>query len=385
MMTMRVIAAVALVLHVIPVPVGAVTLSGVMIYSADHYGNPNAWNAQKEDFAFGQVWRTQLGGDWYGLGLLAGLPPANSDGPVLNAPNFGIQIPLVEGENDFTVVGEPSSLTRHEDFSHFALNLYFDGVLDRPGISVLFPRYSPRRGSPPLPNVAPVMYALSLAGVKAAAESTYTDGVDRVSVSAISFLPPEKFGVDFDKVSAHAVLPSSVSSGPNAGGADGLGGFDFVGVLRIHVEGPGNAAVPGAVSLPAAPVVMQGVTVGTNILGEAEAAAGAVRDDLPTEQGRGSSGSAAGAPVPDAAATPSAAQTPTPVGSVLHAATTPTLAPTAAATGTAAKPPVTPTPAATYGSLTPSPGQTPTSPSASPGRTPSREEPTVPPGGPKAR
>lgn len=376
-MRMRLVASVALALQAIPAAVLGVTLSGAMIYSTDHYGNPNAWNAQKEEFALGQVWRTQLGGDWFGLGLLAGLPPANSDAPVLNSSNFGIEVSLMEGENDFTVVGEPSVLTRNEEFSHFALNLYFDGVLDRPGISVLFPRYSPRRGSPPLPNVAPVTYALSLAGIRAPAQATYTDGVDRVSVIAVSFLPPERFGADYDKVSAHAVLPSSASPGPGGSGADGWGGFDYVGVLRINVEALGNAVAPGAPAVPVPQVVMPGVVVGQSVGGDAGTVTGTVTGETPSADGHGASASVGDTSVDDPGTTPTVVQTPTPGGTAVRAETAPTKAATALATGAATKPLVTPTPAATQASGPLRAGQTPTIPKGSPAPTERRPEPTA--------
>jgi hypothetical protein len=379
-MRVRFLAAVGLVLHTLRVAAFAVTLSGVMIYSTDHYGNPNAWNAQKDYFAHGQLWRTLLGGDWYGLGLLAGLPPANSDAPVLNAPNFAIQLPLAEGENDFTLVGEPSVLTRQDDFSHFALNLYFDGVVDRPGISVLFPRYSPRGGSPPLPNVAPVMYALSLAGVTAPADSTYTDGVDRVSVMAVSFLPPEKFGADYDKVSAQAVLPSSASPGPNGTGADGLGGFDYVGVLKINVEGLGAASAPAAPVVPRALVVMPGVVVGPSI--EQAATGGAAPVFEQPSGGDGAAlGSVGGTPVHEGEATPLVAHTSTPAAAGAKAETTRTPVPTLQVTATAVNGQVTPTPALTRGSEPPPPSGTPAVQSASPAGAEGRSKPTVAPTG----
>jgi hypothetical protein len=365
-MKMRFISAMALVLQAIPAATFAVTLSGVMIYSVDHYGNPSAWNAQRDDFAHGQLWRTQLGGDWYGLGLLAGLPPANSDAPVLNALDFSIGIPLSPGENDFTLVGEPSTLTRHDDFSHFVLNLYFDGALDYPGISVLFPRYGSRRGTAPSRNFAHVMYALSLAQVKGTAETTYSDGADRVSVIAVAFLPPEKFGADYDKVSAHAVVPSSTNPGPNKLGADQLGGYDYVGVLKINLQGPSDSVPMRGLGVPAVAPVMPGVVIGPSLGGDAAGDGPPVAAEPLRTGGTDSSESAglnfgtpaetqsAGStPSPEAEATAVVAQTPTPRET---AATTRTPRSTALATGSAtADRAVTPTPVATHGGPTPAP------------------------------
>lgn len=354
-----------------------------MVYSTDRYGNPNAWNAQKDYFAHGQLWRTQLGGDWYGLGLLAGLPPANSDAPVLNAPNFAIQLPLSEGENDFTLVGEPSVLTRQDEFSDFTLNLYFDGVLDRPGISVLFPRYSPRGGSAPLPNVASVMYALSLARVTAPADSTYTDGVDRVSVLAVSFLPPEKFGVDYDKVSAQAVMPSSASPGPNGTGADGLGGFDYVGVLKLNVERLANAIAPGAPRVPAAPVIMPGVAIGTSA-DQAAVGGGPMVRAQPGVGDAASSGSVSDASAREGETTPTAAQSSTPVATAVKGEATPTAVPTVQGTATTAKELVTPSPAPTSDRGSSAPSHTSGGPSASPAGGQEGRGPTVVPTEPRS-
>lgn len=366
---MRFTAALAFFLLAIPLAAFAATLSGVMIFSTDHFGNPSAWNAQGQDFAHGQLWRTRLGGDWYGLGLLSGLPPANSDAPVLNAPDFSVRIPLSQGENNFTLVGEPSTLTRQDDFSHFALNLYFDGILDHPGISVLFPRYASRRGSTPLTNSATVMYALSLAQVKTVGEMTYSDGVNTVSVIAVSFLPSEKFGADYDKVSAHAIMPSSVNPGANGPGADGLGGFDYAGVLKINVEGPSDAAAIWVPGVPAAAPAGGRVDIGSSLGGdnagygvpmrtEQLGAAGgdALESDqigvYAAQQTRGADSTAA----PDAETTPAVGQTPTPIETAAAAPATPTPRSTPQASGSpGVDRQLTPTPAATRGSPTPAP------------------------------
>jgi hypothetical protein len=197
-------------------------ISGLLIYSTDDFGNPNRFDSEREVFVPDQLWRTRLGDFRYGLGILRGLPPDSVSGPLLNAPDFSAQIPLLEGENDFTLVGEPRPLTAGDQYARFALNMYFDGSLDKPGISVLFPRHASRGGSIPDLNRSDLLYSLSLDQLTATAETSYTNGSQTVSVTTVSFLPPQESGFDVDLVSAHAPVAS--------------GSSDWVGTLRIDVR-----------------------------------------------------------------------------------------------------------------------------------------------------
>lgn len=238
----------------LPAAAPALSISGIMIYSTDDFGNPSGWDDVTQQYVHGQLWRTRLGGIWYGLGLLSGLPLQSLAGLPLNAPDFSVEIPLVEGENDFTLVGEPGPLTETDSYERFALNLYFDGMLDHPGISVLFPRRASRGGDPPTPNRSETLYALSLAPVQVAPETTYSDGTDTVSVTAVTFLPPQSFGADVDLVSPEAPVAN--------------GNSDWIGVLKINVEGPPPAPAPYAPVPPSAFGVMPGrAIVGPDVLG----------------------------------------------------------------------------------------------------------------------
>jgi hypothetical protein len=220
----------------VPVAAPAVSISGILVYSTDDFGNPNGWDPVSEHYVHGQLWRTMLAGAWYGLGVMEGLPPQSFAAQPLNAPDFSVEIPLVEGENDFTLLGEPGPLTETDQYDRFALNLYFDGVLDRPGITVLFPRNAARAGSPPTLNRSEHMYALSLAEVKVLPQTSYSDGADTVTVAAVSFLAPQSIRADVDMVSPDAPLPN--------------GNSDWVGVLKLMVVGASGgvplAPAPGA-------------------------------------------------------------------------------------------------------------------------------------------
>lgn len=199
-------------------------ISGLMIYATDDFGNPNVFNPATNTFSPSLLWMTRSDGVWYGLGLLRGLPPDSASGPLLNAADFSVQIPLVDGTNDFTLLGAPFPLTRGDSFTRLALNIYFDGVLDHPGISVLFPRKADPAGSSPSANGSAFVFSLSVDSVTAAPQSSFTNGVQTVSVAAVSFLPAGLSGSSIDLVSGHSI------------GSGGTGGFfDWVGVLRINV------------------------------------------------------------------------------------------------------------------------------------------------------
>ncbi len=257
----------------LPAAVPAVTLSGVLLYGADSFGNPSVWDPQNLRFSPGQLWHTargaSLGIDWYGLGIIMGVPPDNLEEPPLNLPDFSINVPLNPGDNVFTMAGFPGPLTRGDAFTHFVVNLYFDGVLDHPGISVLFPRFAPRDGDPPTPNNSDAIYSLGVTPVEAAPETSYTDNVDTVTVTAASFLPGEKFGVEYSTVQAYQILPPGVSpQQTNTPGGDPNFDIDYVGVLKINVQGADSGQPIGGVVGPGAFGVQPGTAaVGPDLLG----------------------------------------------------------------------------------------------------------------------
>jgi hypothetical protein len=383
-------ALIGVLLAVVP-PAPAVTLSGAMVYAARDFGEPNSWDPATETFKHGQLWRTAVGGDWFGLGILPGLPTDNVDEPLANGPDFRIQIPLGQGENDFTLLGEPSSLTRTDEYDRFVLNLYFDGVLDHPGISVLFSRSASRGGDAPAPVRYDTVYGLSVAPVQMKPEMSYSDGTDTVSVLAVSFLPPEKSKWDYDKVSAHAPIPSSMDPTFQGQGADGLGGIDYSGVLKINVEGPSTAAIgmPGVAAPGNFGLVPGSAAVGPDLGGYGAGPGGLPQQPvvdgsaraLPESGGTARRGDQlATGNTPSADATPESGQTPTPAETSAAAVLTPSPRSTAPTlTSRTAAPQGTPTPAAATAKPTPastapsSPASAPTAAGAAkPGATPTR-------------
>ena len=238
--------------------VAAATLTGVVVYSADGRGMPTGFNARSATIDGGQLWHTLPSARWHGLGVLRGLPPESLSTPLLNGGDFGIQIPLEAGDHDFTLVGEPGPLTEDDGYDLWALNLFLDGVAGRPAISVLFPPGAYRYGVPVRPNRAEVTIALPVVPVSGVPQDVYDDGTTKVTVHAVSFLPPHRF-VDVDLVSSTAPVPSS----------DGQS--DWVGVLRIAVETTasepatrgGSVGAPRAIGPEAFGLVpMDGVVVG---------------------------------------------------------------------------------------------------------------------------
>lgn len=372
----------------------AVTLSGVLLYGADDSGNPNVYDAQNLRFTPGQLWHTargsSLGIDWYGLGIMMGVPPDNADEPALNLPDFSINIPLNPGDNVFTMAGFPGPLTRGDAFTHFVVNLYFDGALDHPGISVLFPRHAPRDGDPPMPNNSDTIYSLFVTPVEAAAEISYTDNVDTVTVTAASFLPGETFGVEYTQVQPYHILPPGVAPQViNTPGGDPNFDIDYVGVLKINVQGPDSGQPIGGVVGPGAFGVQPGTAaVGPDLLGAPGGHAPIVQpvqQGAPPEPGGSASDAARNAPqivtgnTPDPEPT-AGEQTPTPEGT-LTAVGTPT--PRATGAGTAAVhtptvPATTKTPdAASTAPATPAAALTPTPEVSRPGTTPTARAPKL--------
>lgn len=232
----------------------ASTITGIVVYSADFRGMPTGFDPQSATIEAGQLWHTFSSSRWFGLGVLRGLPPESFTTPLLNAGDFGIRIPLESGDHDFTLVGEPGPLTEDDGYDSWALNIFLDGVVDRPAISVLFPRGAYRYGVAPRPNGAEVTVALPVVPVSGVPQDSYDDGRTRITVSAVSFLPPHRF-VDVDLVSSAAPVPS----------ADGQS--DWVGVLRVSVETTAPVAAGRGGSRAIGPeafgvVAMDGVAVG---------------------------------------------------------------------------------------------------------------------------
>lgn len=215
-------------------PSHGVSISGVLLYSADEFGNPSGFETLDGQLQ-AQLWRTLLGGDWHVLGVWSGLPPQSFASPPVNGPDVTVEIPLSDGENNFTIVGQPGPGTRIDDYARYALNLYFDGVLDHPGISVLFPRLNNPAGSPVAANRSDHIYSLGLDPVSFAPQATYDNGVVSVSVTAASFLAPEDLGADVDLVSAQSLVPS---------GADDPNGSDYIGVLKVKVVASPSSSIP---------------------------------------------------------------------------------------------------------------------------------------------
>lgn len=206
-------------------PVAAVSLSGIVLYASDDFGVPNGHSTYDGQLS-AQLWRTALGGQWHGLAVLPGLPPDSLRAGPLNARNFLIEIPLSEGENTFTLLGEPGTLTRTDEYDRFTINLFFDGNVDGPpGISALFAKFAARTGSGVSQNRSDFHYNLWLqAQPEARPPLFHDDGIERVAVQAVAFLPPERFEgmADVDLVGARSFGKS--------------GEPDFLGVLKLFVS-----------------------------------------------------------------------------------------------------------------------------------------------------
>ena len=206
---------------ILPTTAGGAVLTGIVIYSTDDFGNPAGYDWDREQVWGGELWRTQTHPHWYGLGIAAGFPPNSLRSAPLNARDYSILIPLAEGENDFTLLGTYGTGTEWDQ--RYALNLFFDGVQDSPGISVLFARGGTWDSAPPLPNLSTILLGLSTDTVRTSPPLTYSDDVDTVSVVEVHFLPTDAFP-NVDLVSNHAPTPGD--------------GDDRIGILRILVEGP---------------------------------------------------------------------------------------------------------------------------------------------------
>lgn len=258
--------AAALVLS-LPLAVEAANITGIMVFSTDDFGDPSgvASEATKPE---SNLWLTSLQKDvWYALGVFEGLPPdsvTTRNPKMLNNPStFGINIPLVEGDNYLTMVGQPGRTTVGDEFARFAVNLYFDGRLDIPGISVLFERYAPLDGGSTSRSRAQWIYSFGaklfqvrVPGVDdSEGYDSYDDGIVRVTVPAASMVYSRKVA-DFtsldpngiDLVHDYELRPSKDVSKIEATWP----GADYIGTLIVTVEpslgqpsGAGGGFIPG--------------------------------------------------------------------------------------------------------------------------------------------
>lgn len=221
-------------------PVHAASLSGVVLYTADDFGMPSGQDSfDRPENPEAHLWRTLASGRWHSLVLYEGLPPESLKRRPLNSRNLAIDIPLTEGENYFTIVGEPGPITATDQYQRFALNLYFDGELEQPGISVLFPRYADFDGGPTASNRSLYIYSFNVTpsqvrspGVDDTGLDFYDDGLERVSVTSASFLAAERSEVSVDQV------------GPQSVGSSGTD--DFIGSVTLLVE-PSEGTSGGAI------------------------------------------------------------------------------------------------------------------------------------------
>ena len=348
---------------VVPSVASAVSISGIVLYTTNDFGDPNGYLTYDGQLQ-AQLWRTMVGGEWHILGVWAGVPPQSLGPPPLNSPDAMVEIPLIEGENDFTLLGQPGSNTRVDEYDRFCINLYFDGMLDHPGISVLFPKNNTPAGSPTTPNRSERIYSLGLTQVQVAPQATYDDGVDTVSVPAVSFLAPETFNTNVDLVSAQRLVPSGPSD-PNAS--------DFIGVLKVMVQpsaSQGGEPVAG-VGVPGAGIIPHGIADSGTLHGPdipiagaqpriADTTAGLADRGAAVTDGHGAKGSdvvmAAGSAEPTAAAaeTTTPGGTPTPAKTPSPHATTGTVSPTVGV-GATRTPAASRSPAATGMTATPAP------------------------------
>ena len=211
-----------------PIVAGAVSLDGIVVYSTDDFGNPIGfdWDADKMGHGLWR-WDTQISGSWGGLGVLDGLPPDSFRKTPMNGDDFSISLSLIEGENDFTIVGATGG--GNDDYQRIAVNLFFDGVVEYPSISILVPADSPLSGGQPTSNRSDLVLTLGLVEpLRMPVATTYSDDSDTVSVLAASFRRHPD--VDVSIVGSHSLV--------------GDGTMNWVGVLRLFVERIDSPSAP---------------------------------------------------------------------------------------------------------------------------------------------
>jgi len=207
----------ALVFH--PAIASALSLSGVVIYSSDADGNPSGGG---ELFGAAYVWHTVPDRTWYGLGVWQGFLPQSLQTTPLNAPDFQLHQVLVDGSNEFTIVGEQPFVDFGADWPpNYVLDLYFDGNTEAPGLSVMFSGNAACSGGVAAANPGPV-FSLALEASSTRVGAVYDNSGTRTSVEAVSFGPPTHCSIDVDLVSAFGLIPD--------------GEPDYIGALKLLVE-----------------------------------------------------------------------------------------------------------------------------------------------------
>lgn len=238
------------------------SLSGIVIYSTDDFGDPSGVSSEPGVPSI-QGWMTGKNPNVWILGVYDGLLPDSLSRPGVrpmnDATSIRVNIPLVEGDNYFTLIGQPASTTEGDDFARWSVNLFFDGRFDDPGISVLFPRHAQAGGAPTTRTRTQLIYGFDMSthrqrvpGVDdTEGYDAYDDGQFRVTVPSGSMLPSTTVYVDGgdwlgerdlkpdlgtykDWVGSLTITVEASSGQPTNGGGGGGGGF---------VAGPGNVPV----------------------------------------------------------------------------------------------------------------------------------------------
>ena len=217
----------------LPISAPAVSLSGIILYAAYFDGFPNG-EATDPTRLVAFLWHTAPNPEWFGLGVWPGLPPDSLRLQPLNAPNFLLEFRLADGENDFTLLGEPP-YTTDALYTHYVVDLFFDGATaGPPGMSVLFPRNSPLDGASIAPNPSAWIYNLPLQSLDVRPPPrVYDDGISRVSIVGASFLPAYRYSSDPESqpnlVVGHAFVLNGAAIGVH-------NEKDMIGVLKVMVE-----------------------------------------------------------------------------------------------------------------------------------------------------
>ena len=191
-------------------PANAVSLTGLIEFSTDLFGNASG----------GQVWNT-LGGGWYDLWVVKG---GLSD-PFINGPNdanASINVPLIAGTHTFSIFGEPVAI-----LNDFGLNLFFNGDNTAPGISVFAAKDLSPTGPDPsfFANSSSTTLDLNGGSVAGAGTLTFVDGLTTVTLTDYRWSDPSV--ENLDRISPTTATPS--------------GANDFVGQFTLEVS---TVAVP---------------------------------------------------------------------------------------------------------------------------------------------
>jgi hypothetical protein len=189
----------------------ATTLSGLMEFSALANGS----------FDNRAVWNTRGGDSSVNLWVVSGSSP---NGPFINGPTdaqAAISIPLSPGTYTFSLlVGqqEESLLPYH------ALNLFFNGSNNTPGISVFAATQT--NANPPFPpfSVGASSYTLSLSAqpVAAAGSLVFSDGINRVTLIDYRWAAASVYNID------RTTAPAGPGSTTPDGVPDWVGQFTLV-------------------------------------------------------------------------------------------------------------------------------------------------------------